>query len=981
MQKTASAESGIFQLRVLLTFTLFSMGAAMFGFAAVPSKNAIRAGATWPSDLVAVNKLRNQTGSASAGTITLIAPSPGWSIIGVADPATQNNSLSAVACVSGTDCWAVGSYDITGGFAPQTLIEHWDGTGWSVISSPNDTGGNHIYGGFSAITCNSSNDCWAVGHYFINGGGVIQTLVQHWNGLSWSIVSSPNTTSGDEHLLSSVTCASSSDCWAVGKDYDSVFLHSTTLIEHWNGISWSIVSSPNAGPSNYSALFSVACGSGSECWAVGYYADSNDMNKTLVELWNGSAWVIVPSPNKPSTDIRDDNLLSGVTCVSNSNCWAVGSFETGRTTLVEHWDGNAWSIVASPDSPLTVEFDGLGAVTCASASDCWATGGYQSSTTAEPFVEHWDGTSWSVVSVPNTSDRQNNYINGIACVSGSQCWIVGNYQVADQMAQTLAEKWDGQAWSIVSSQNNDSEDLRAVTCASLDNCWAVGDYYGETDGWEHALFNRWDGSSWTAITTPFENGNHFLTGVTCTSDSQCWAVGHYYDSINDNGFDHTVIENWDGSSWTIVSSPNTSSTQNNVLDAVGCASSSQCWAVGYYDSGRGIMQTLIEQWDGTSWTIVSSANTLALESNFLHGITCASASECWAVGYSADPTGRVYQTLIEQWNGTSWAIVSSANTLPAQSNFLNSITCSSPSDCWAVGYSSTGNPAQSGVEQTLIEHWNGTAWSIFSSPNTSATQNNLLSDVSCTSTAQCWAVGSYNDSSGVPQTLIEQWDGNSWAISTSPNISNVQSNLVSGVACASPSQCWAVGQYSNADGVSRMLVEEYSLTTPALLSVVSRMTHGSAGTFDIDLPLTGSSGIECRSGGGGGNYTVVFSFVNNVMDCGSAGTVGAIVSSGPAANQCTQSLTSVPNAQFIAVSLNNVIDSQNNVGAVSAPMGVLLGDVNASGRVDAADVSSVRQQTLQPITTSNFRDDINASGRIDAADVSIARQQTLTALP
>jgi hypothetical protein len=62
-------------------------------------------------------------------------------------------------------------------------------------------------------------------------------------------------------------------------------------------------------------------------------------------------------------------------------------------------------------------------------------------------------------------------------------------------------------------------------------------------------------------------------------------------------------------------------------------------------------------------------------------------------------------------------------------------------------------------------------------------------------------------------------------------------------------------------------------------------------------------------------------------------------------------------------------------------MGVLLGDVNGSARVDAADVSRVRQQTLQTITSSNFRADINASGRIDAADVSIVRQQTLTSLP
>ena len=94
----------------------------------------------------------------------------------------------------------------------------------------------------------------------------------------------------------------------------------------------------------------------------------------------------------------------------------------------------------------------------------------------------------------------------------------------------------------------------------------------------------------------------------------------------------------------------------------------------------------------------------------------------------------------------------------------------------------------------------------------------------------------------------------------------------------------------------------------------------------------------------------------------------------------TIDLHNVTNAQTIGITLNNVSDG-TNTGTVSVAMGVLLGDVNASGRVDSGDVSLVRQQTLQTITSSNFQEDINASGRIDSGDVSIARQQTLTSLP
>jgi hypothetical protein len=189
------------------------------------------------------------------------------------------------------------------------------------------------------------------------------------------------------------------------------------------------------------------------------------------------------------------------------------------------------------------------------------------------------------------------------------------------------------------------------------------------------------------------------------------------------------------------------------------------------------------------------------------------------------------------------------------------------------------------------------------------------------------------------------------------------------------------------DDVQAGPVNCINIAVPPPSSVVSRKTHGSAGTFDIDLPLTGNPGIECRTGAVNGNHEIVFTFVNPLT-----GVAGASVTSGTGsvtngaigsdAHQYIVDLTGVSNAQFITVTLTNVTDSAGNfTPSIAVPIGVLLGDVNASRRVDAADVSSVRQQTLQTITNSNFRNDINASGRIDAADVSIARQQTLTSLP
>jgi hypothetical protein len=296
-----------------------------------------------------------------------------------------------------------------------------------------------------------------------------------------------------------------------------------------------------------------------------------------------------------------------------------------------------------------------------------------------------------------------------------------------------------------------------------------------------------------------------------------------------------------------------------------------------------------------------------------------SASNCWAAGYYLEPAGSVWQTLIERWDGTSWAIVTSPSTSAAQTNFLNGVACLSASDCWAVGYYYSGGIAA--------------------------------------------------------QTLIERWDGTSWAIVSSPNISATQYNLLYGMTCASGLDCWAIGIYYVDPGVTKTLIEHYGLPFVQLNAVVSRKAHGSAGTFDINLPLSGTRGVECRSGGTNNNYTMVFTFLNPVTNCGAAST--GSLSSGPNPNQCTVNLTGVTNAQYLRVTLTGAVDSTGATGNVSGTMGVLVGDVNANGVVTNADVSLVKAQVAAGgnVDLSNFRDDVNANGILSNADVSLTKAQ------
>jgi trimeric autotransporter adhesin len=196
-----------------------------------------------------------------------------------------------------------------------------------------------------------------------------------------------------------------------------------------------------------------------------------------------------------------------------------------------------------------------------------------------------------------------------------------------------------------------------------------------------------------------------------------------------------------------------------------------------------------------------------------------------------------------------------------------------------------------------------------------------------------------------------------------------------------------LGNLYIADFANRRVRRVEKVGPTMLQTVVSRKTHGSAGTFDVDLPLTGSPGIECRSGGANGDYTMVFSFVNALTGAGGAtvtsgnGSVSSAKIDSSNAHNYIVNLTGVTNAQTINVTLNNMTDSAGNSGsAVSARMGVLLGDVNASGVVTSGDTNLCKAQALQPVTSANFRNDVNASGAITTGDVNIIKQNALSHL-
>ncbi|MEO8973437.1 MAG: hypothetical protein ABI406_17765 [Ktedonobacteraceae bacterium] len=360
-----------------------------------------------------------------------------------------------------------------------TIVNPSPGT-WRIVHSMNP---GVAQNGLSAVSATSANDAWAIGyfsneHLITQGGG--KALIEHWNGSAWGAVESPKTPL-DNSILSGVAAISPTDAWAVGLAYSNSTNAQQTLIEHWDGTSWAIVKDPS--PTNGAQLSALTALSATNIWAVGMYVNNlgQTLNaRTLIEHWNGTAWTVVQSPN-PGSGL---NYLTGIAAISANDIWAAG-FSSGdqtvqgmQATLIEHWNGTAWTVVQS-QSPGT-NGNTLSAITAISANDVWAVGNTDNGSpgTNNALIEHWNGKSWSNVTGQNPGKESNN-LNAIVARSSHDIWAVGNFNsvFSDQQAQPLIEHWNGSAWSTVVSPNigTNNTSLSGIGLVPHStNIWAVG---------------------------------------------------------------------------------------------------------------------------------------------------------------------------------------------------------------------------------------------------------------------------------------------------------------------------------------------------------------------------------------------------------------------------------------------------------------------------------------------------------------------------
>lgn len=352
----------------------------------------------------------------------------------VSDPDTTNFSdYQAVYMAAGNDAWAVGAILMPGALSSDTLIKHWDGASWSTVSSYSIDGLDNILEGIAGV---SASDIWAVGS---GQGAENDAITLHWNGTEWQHIPSPDPHSINQ--LTGVSAIATNDVWAVGEFYHVSANSQNPRAIHWDGTAWTPVTVPSPGGEQSNSIFNaVSAVASNDVWAVGYGSQYGQPEAGLTEHWDGTSWSIIPNPSASGSN------LSAVAVLSPTDVWAAGYTPSGLTTglgtrsLIMHWDGTSWSVVPSPD----VEGTGsrLRGMVAVAPNDVWAVGStIRGCCFYRALAEHWDGTQWSIA--PSFSSGSGNRPFSVAASGADNLLAVGEYS-ADNRIQTLVEQYTGQ---------------------------------------------------------------------------------------------------------------------------------------------------------------------------------------------------------------------------------------------------------------------------------------------------------------------------------------------------------------------------------------------------------------------------------------------------------------------------------------------------------------------------------------------------------
>lgn len=355
-----------------------------------------------------------------------------------------------------------------------------------------------------------------------------------------------------------------------------------------------------------------------------------------------------------------------------------------------------WTIVKTP-TYAGGSAGQLEAISCPAVKSCFAVGygGNRSGSgfgIEQPLIEHWDGTQWWELQAPIYTREPRARLVSISCTSDVFCMAVGSgLNSASTTSLALAERWNGHSWSVVPTVDVGGSVLTAVACAGPLDCSAVG-YSAGTSGTE-PLIEHYSGGGFSLQVIAHVTQT-VLTSISCTKTGYCEAAGYSNVGGTTRG---RVVSSPNGRSWTEQAPlPNFPGSSSGIyLKAIACTGASACLVVGLGSDGTTVTG-ISEQKKGSKWTLVKAAKAGGAHYTALSAVTCASSSDCIAVGYNVQSSS---DSAVERWDGTRWAVVPSQIMPIYPASQLDGVSCRA-SSCVAAGF---GSGPSSNATAPLVE--------------------------------------------------------------------------------------------------------------------------------------------------------------------------------------------------------------------------------------------------------------------------------------
>jgi hypothetical protein len=716
----------------------------------------------------------------------------------------------------------------------------------------------------------------------------------------------------------------------------------------------------------------------------GGYTANAEVSETWI--WDGTAWTQqhpahFPSPRfgaKMAYDPATQRIiLFGGSIITNGVETPFGDTWT--------WDGTDWTQQTTVVTPPARTLFGFADGSATSAPVLFGGTLGQGESLGDTWV--WNGLSNSWVPQATVSAPSGRFGHSMAydpqlgktvLYGGSNLGASASGIGFSIGSQTLGDTWtwDGTQWNQI-SPSGATPDLRVYAGMAFDPAnSAMTLFSGGTNTGAHNDTWRFDGSTWTRedLTAPDELGSGMLAREPGSLGTVIlFGGGDEYGAVS------TQTWRWDGSQWTLLypaHSPGWGAGGTLTFDPA----TNSTILFGGYDRD---WSNETWSWDGNDWTQLNPATSPLARA--VAAATYDGATHQIVLFGGLGNSGVLGDTWT--WDGSNWTEQHPANSPPAR--FTAGMAYNVATQQVVLFGGTVFN--QQYFDDTWT--WDGINWTQQQPANVpparaytamaydSGSSSAILFG-GCTS---CFATPTDSDT--------WSWDGQDWTQLQPTNAppGRAAQAMVDGNA-SSPLLMFggtrSVFEPSDSGTPNLNDLWAFSAAQPPIpTTVVSRKTHGAAGAFNVDLPLTGNPGIECRSGGANNDHQVILTFAVPVTalseatvtpgGSGSGNVAGTPIING---NEVTVNLTNVSNAQTLTINLIGVSDGTKS-GDVSVPMSVLAGDTNDDGSVNSTDIAQTKSQSGNVVGSSNFRDDVTVDGNLNSGDIALVKSRSGTALP